>query len=456
MVSLLYHQSTATYLCCLASEPTQSSNAQVDNVISQIDQRGQLAKHSNGNRAKTTTAQRFADQSPLGPKERYVHGLHEPEPEGGVPTTTEKSSEVTVGEALSQPTEKSTDVLRDSTNSIAHDDTIVSDAPRLPLKRSLRAHSWDSSQSSDYAYSEEATMVGASTDRKRNGSDEDDLDTAEDNKHDDDTIEDSIQLEDSRDEVHHSSENQNLDIIELVESESPDEIEIQETQPITEDQDSLNVQDSVDREHGGSSTPLEPAKVLDHKKGKKFGLFAASLGPDTEAVVDSVYIEPPKTLRDLVQKKRRERTQKEEPEERTRYNFRPRRLGRAYAQDSLPASPPVESDTEEGDRPTKLRRMTRSTTTQKQAKRPIPRSKAARKSAWSAMGITPKERPDGTKTKSQIVEVVIPVIDKSSWKSSPSRRQTAVDGIQVTSRSKSVEAEVRDRKKEVAAIVLID
>lgn len=306
------------------------------------------------------------------------------------------------------------EMLHNSTKAGAHGDKIASDTNGRPVERVSRAHSWDSSQGSGYAYSEEAVTAestSAEQDQERHCEDIDqaiDLSNhdAQDNNHEDDGLKDGIQLEDAQRET--SSENQNLGAIELKDFGGPNETDVQKAQPEIEDQDSPDDQNSVEREHGGSCTPLEPARVLHHKKGKRFGLFGASLGPDTELVVESVYVEPLQRHRDLVQKRRRDREQNEDLEKKARYNLRPRRLGRADRQDSLPTRPSIDSDEEPG----RSCRTIRSTTAFKQERKPILRSKAARKTAWSAMGILPIERPHSAKPHRQIVQVVIPVINK--------------------------------------------
>lgn len=382
----------------------RSSDAQDDDVLAQIDQRGNPAIRSYRycHRAKSFIAQNFADQSPLGPKKRSESRLKDPEPVDRTNIqATEKSSEAVIEGVLEQPAEKSTIVLSDSANA--------------------RAHSWDSSQGSDYAYSEAAAAdehTSADQDQERDfevinqAIDLTDFDT-EDTDPEDDTLGDSFQHEDPSAEVHHEIENQKHEVIELEDFGKHNMTDVQKAQPVTEDQGSPDAQISVGRGHGESSTPLEPAEVLSHKKRKRFGLFGVNLGPDIEPLAESVYIEPPQKLRDFLEKRRRDCAQKEEPRKRTRYNLRPRGLDTADDQDPLPTRPSFDMDTGEDEEPTRPRRMTRSMT------KPIPRSRAARKTAWAAMawaamGITPKDEAHETSVYRQTVEVVIPVKSRSA------------------------------------------
>ena len=442
----------------------RSSNAQSDDTLAQINQRGKLVIHLDTYRTKTIVAQQFADQSPLGPKKRHEPEANQPESNRD-DQRSGKCSDETTKETLDEPTDEPIEMLDNSTKAGAHDDKVVSNTTIRPVPRVLRAHSWNSSQGADYAYSEEAATARSTSADQDQERDREDIDQvidlsdfdAEDKDHEDDTPEDSIQLEDPRDEVHHSKGNQNHEVIELEDLKAPDETDIQKAQPVTEDQDSPNTQESVSREHGRSSTPLEPIKVIGHKKRKPFGLFAASLGPDTESVVESVYAEPPQRLRDLVQKRRRERAKEEEPEKRTKYNLRPRRAGRACDQDSSLTRPSVDSDTREDERPTRHPQNTRSMTARKQERKSIPRSRAARKTALSSMGIFPKDKPHRAEPSRRIVQVVIPVTDKSGREFMPTgKSSTAVDEAQIKSGSRSAKVEVPSSRKRVLDVVLID
>lgn len=400
----------------------------------------------------------------MGPKKRHEPGLDQPEPNGDVPRS-EKCSDETAKETLDEPTDKPIEMLDDSTKAGANDDKVVSNTTIRPVLKVLRAHSWDSSQGSDYAYSEEAATAGSTSADQNQERDCEDIDQvidfsnfeAEDKDHEDDASDDRLQLENPRDEVHRSSENQVHGVIELDDFEGPNETNGLEAQSVTNDRESPDAQESAGRGHGGSFTPPEPAKVLDHKKGKRFGLFSASLDPDTEPVEESGHIEPLPRLCDLVQKRRREREQKEASEKRSRYNLRPRQAGRAYERDSLPTGPSDDSNTGEDEKPTRSPQITRPMTARKQERKPILRSRAARKTAWSSMGIFPKDRPHRAESSRRIVQVVIPVIDKSGWEPMPTgKSSTAVDGAQIKSGSRSAKVEVPSSRKRVLDVVLID
>ncbi|KAH0284501.1 hypothetical protein M436DRAFT_63314 [Aureobasidium namibiae CBS 147.97] len=381
-----------------ASEPSGTSDAPSDSILAQIDQR----------------AQEFADQSPLRPKN--------PEPVDRVDIQTMENSSEAV---LEQPAEESAIVLSDSVNARARDDTTVSGITRRPVERIPRAHSWDSSQGSYYAYPEvEAADVhtSAGQDQER----------------------DSKVIDQAPAELHYDVESQNHEVIELENYESHNKADVQKAQPVAKDQDPPNTQQSGGlnngRERNGFSTPLEVTKILSPKKGKRFGLFSARLSADIEPIAKSVYTEPPQRLRNLVNKRRREHEQKQEPEKRTRYNLRPHgQPARNHNGGPILAKRYVEADELDADinirveEPRDGQRRTRSMTTHKEARKPIPRSKAARKTAWSAMGITPRDRPHGARLSRQIVQVAIPKIDRSDWELMAVRTQsTAVNGIQAS------------------------
>jgi hypothetical protein len=63
---------------------------------------------------------------------------------------------------------------------------------------------------------------------------------------------------------------------------------------------------------GTQNERSEPNKALTYRKSRWFGMFAA---PDVDAatVVDSDDTTPPQRLRDLVERRRRERGQKDTP-----------------------------------------------------------------------------------------------------------------------------------------------
>jgi hypothetical protein len=269
--------------------------------------------------------------------------------------------------------------------------------------RFQREHSWDPSQGSDYVYSEdEASDRSTNTDAELEciPETEDDGSLSEDSE--DDVIHEGMtQDEDIHNEEYRTSEprHHNNKVIELDES-NPNEADCQMTQPVTRDLDHSHSPGSDDFDHyrnGESCTPSEPEEIISPQKHKRFGMFAASPLPNIESVADSNHTRPPHRLRDLIEKRRIEREQKETTKKRGRYNLRPRRQPAENDDKGLLVAKYSEangldddtgSDSEEPRRP---RRLTRSMTTNKPARKPIPRSRAARKTAWVAMGIIPND-----------------------------------------------------------------
>lgn len=353
---------------------------------------------------------------------------------------TEESGE-DIEKAPSQLTDKTLDMLSDSTNVEPLDGTIVSDPTRRSIEALPRAHSWDSSQGSEYAYPESGTPDHpTSADSHQKGIDEDidqatDLPSPDIEDRDDDgvvvVVKDKIQREESQDEERNISgvQNDDYEVTELEEFETSNETDDHSARLVTRNQESANIHED--------DSFSEPAGVLDHKKHRRFGLFAVSSDVDTESIADSLYTAPPQRLRDLVKKRRVEREKREAPEKKTRYNLRScRESSRNYEEESMIVDTIIAPEAVE---PERSLRITRSMTTNKPVKKPIPRSEAARKTAWASMGITPKDEPHGMKFNRQVVQVVIPAVDRSS---------KAV--------SRVVRSEVPSGRRQVLDIVLID
>jgi hypothetical protein len=390
-------------------------------------------------RAKTVTAQRFADQSPLKPKEPYEPDSNEPEsdepepPKHTVVLMAERSDEV-VKEKSSQLADKTSEMRSDSTNARSLDSKIVSDSTtRRSVKAFPRAHSWDSSQGSEYAYTEGRTPDHpASADSHQKGIDEDvdqatELSSPDTEDRDDNedvvVVKDKIQREEPRDEEHNITEiqNDNHEVIDLEEFDSP-ETDDQIARLVTRNQDSANIYNDDD------DFSSEPAEVFGRKKRRRFGLFAVSSDLDTQSLTDSLYTKPPQRLEELVKKRRAERETREVPGKKTKYNLRPRREStRNYEGESTISDSKIAPEAVE---PPRSLRITRSMKTREQNKRPIPRHKAARKTAWAAMGITPKDRLHEGESIRQIVQVVIPVIERSDKQESRSVNPEASTGRQ--------------------------
>jgi hypothetical protein len=342
----------------------------------------------------------------------------------------ERSDEA-INKRSSQLVDKTSEMVSDSTNARPFDSKIVSDSTtRRSVEAFPRAHSWDSSQGSEYAYSEGRTPdhpISAESHQK--GIDENideatKLFSADTEDRDDDDIvfvKDKTQREEYQDEERNTSGVQNDDhgVIELEESETSNEADDHLARLVTRNQDSANIHNNDD---GFSS---EPAEVFDHKKRRRFGLFAVSSDLDTESITDSLYTKPPQRLEELVKKRRVEREKREAPEKKTKYNLRPRREStRNYEEESTISDSKIAPEAVE---PPRSLRITRSMKTREQIKRPIPRHKAARKTAWAAR-ITPKDRLHGREFNRQIVQVVIPAVGSSSKTGHRDARPEAPNG----------------------------
>jgi hypothetical protein len=349
----------------------------------------------------TTIAQRFADQSP--PKARRASG---PESNGHtVRKTNEKVDENTVREAPTQPVDPELET-------------------RIP-----RAHSWDPSQGSEYEYSdEEAANDRANPDVEmksiRYDAEYEDDDLTDEDSSAENTPKDIGQdkYEDLQDEVRQRSEAPNHDL-EVIELKNADRTDNQMAQRyVTRDHDQSDSHESdyddIDNNRGLYTNP-EPREASRFQKHKKLGMFAATPAADGEPVAER-YTEPPHRLRDLVERRRVEREQKTLLAKKGRYNLRPRRTmvgdhdNASLVAESFGANktdPEIESEDDEPRRP---RRVTRSMTTNEKAKRVIPRFKAARKTAWEAMGLRPENELHRTKPNRQVAQVVIPATGRSS------------------------------------------
>ncbi|KAH0360880.1 hypothetical protein KCU65_g9083, partial [Aureobasidium melanogenum] len=395
-------------------------------------------------------AQDFANQSPLGP----LKGL-EPGPNAAaVLPSIEQTDARSVRETSDEPTGRpSVEVLDDARSPGAVDGMVVSDTS-MPSAAAVRDHSWDPSQGSDYVYSdEEAEDILKHTKPRQEGlrndinRDDDLYDTGDEDEEAqvDDTAMDTIQDDDTHNEKllgsgaqrelsaetaelvstrvdssvgSEDDDNDNQELIDLV-SPTPASSEEPPTRRTRSSKPSrLGV--------GNHDSSISPGsdEALTRTRKRRFGLFASeprpSIEPDLSELSDDTR---PQRLRDLVKKRAREREEREMAKKKTRYNLRPRRqqdnneasLSRENASMADEAS---ETDSEAQEQYTP-RRVTRSMTI-KSVKKPIPRFKAARKTAWAAMGIVPK---DDTYRRSyrQIVEVAVPkVVDRTTWSSTTS------------------------------------
>jgi hypothetical protein len=412
----------------LADEPPEIANNPSDEVFASGDLEGKSAIHLYRRRAKTNTARQFADQSPLRPTETL-------KPESNdhiVVQTTKRTGRKDVRDAINQPA-----------------DTTLK-------MRSQRAHSWDSSQGSEYEYSDEEATNGPTDpdvemEPVRHDTESEDHDPTDEDSSTDDALEDVLQDEDSQDKVRQRSESYDHDrdhrVIDLENFEDADRTNDQIAQRcVARDHDRSDSRESDydDTEsNGGAYTHPEPRKTSSCQKHKQFGMFAASPAADTEPVAER-YMEPPQRLRDLVERRRMERKQQEPLAKKGRYNLRPRRQSEHDDKDLLGAkyseANELDADIEsEGEEPRRSHRITRSMMKNKHSRRVVPRSRAARKTAWVAMGIVPTDEPHGREPNRQVVQVVIPATDEFDKES-----------------SRRVVAEAHNRGKQVLDMILID
>jgi hypothetical protein len=333
---------------------------------------------------KTTAAGQFADQSPLG----------------------SMLNAQTIMQTTESPADRpSEELLEGSTNTEAPDDETIDEGTRQSVEVVQRAHSWDPSQDSDYTYSEDEKASDGPiniNDNSDQDMDLDDADTGDAALSNQDPAKENVAKR-PREEEQQTSEDHDSDHGMF----EPDQVE--------------DTSDSSGEPNlgGTQNERSEPNKALTYRKSRRFGMFAA---PDVDAatVVDSDDTTPPQRLRDLVRKRRQQRGQKGSPKKKDRYNLRPRRQPAGDLHErSLVARSFVEADESdtgietEDEEPRRPHRMTRSGTVHKQAKKIIPRSRAARKTAW-VLRRTPTgdERPEKNLSR-QVVEVVIPAVHGS-------------------------------------------
>ncbi|KAG2170048.1 hypothetical protein VTO58DRAFT_108466 [Aureobasidium pullulans] len=343
---------------------------------------------------------------------------------------------------------------------------------RVGFQRVLRAHSWDSSQGSDYVYSD-----GETENDKRNVTrisdravehnegqsdmiDNDDFPTDDSEEHElmrhqaQDQNETQIEelartgSESSDDLTGNRTSSQLIDLISPVRSEeSEDEILFLESRLF-----SKSATNQMSDDHDPFMSPK--SDINPHRKRhKRFGMFASQpIAANSETVVDLTQEEPPQKQRlgSIMKKRRREQDHTDTPTKakRNKYNLRPRTgiatfsdrgtsrgvqarrprstISQEFAnelEDALNAhrrqtrsmsAKKNEFDNELKDALNSHGCQTRSTPAKKNEK-VNPRHRAARKTAPAAMGLTIKE---DTARKRQTVQVVIPEtdIDRSAYR----------------------------------------
>lgn len=343
---------------------------------------------------------------------------------------------------------------------------------RVRFQRVLRAHSWDSSQGSDYVYSD-----GERENDKRNVTRISDK-AVEHNEGQSNVLEnDDFPIDDSREHElmrHQAQDQKETQIEELgrTGSESSDGLTgdqtssqlIDLTSPViseeSEDevlfldsrQSSRSAMNKMSDEPDPFMSPKSDANP-DRKRHKRFGMFASQpVTADNEPILDLTEEEPAQKqrLRSIMKKRRREQDHTDTPTKakRNKYNLRPRTetatfsdkgtsrgvqamrprstTSREFEKELRDALNPHrrqtrsmsakknEFDNELKDALNAHRRQTRSMSVKKNEK-VIPRHTAVRESASAAMGLTLKE---DTARKRQRVQVVIPEtdIDRSAYR----------------------------------------
>ncbi|KAH0031558.1 hypothetical protein KCU78_g2797, partial [Aureobasidium melanogenum] len=406
-----------------AAPPPPIDNGSNDELLERINRR----------------AQEFAEQSPLGPLESLEDAANP------LPSIEQRDRETS-----DEPTGRSSlGVPDDATDIGAIDSVAVMGTGRTSTTVAIREHSWDPSQGSDYVYSDEEAVNGLEhakpiyeSLRNDNDQDEDLHDTDDEDKEsqvdktqDDETYDGGHIISDVQRETndgtaelfstHEGSpvsskddndDNNNREVIDLV---SPSSCSSEEP-PIRRTRSS---RPSIYSLRNGFDVTTSPG--FDEtwpRKTRPFGLFASnakpSIEPDRELSDDT----PPRRLRDLVRKRAREREEREIAKKKIRYDLRPRRQQDnnevSLSRGNASMAERLDSETDDAEGP---RRVTRSMTARTESlKKPIPRFKAARKSAWP---LVPKDNSYRRKSAGQIVQVIVPkVVDRSTWSSTPSPR----------------------------------
>lgn len=421
-----------------------------DELLKKINGRGNdLLLSEAVNYTDMDTAESFANQSPLRSKQTFEREFDAANPATVLPSIEDHSDaslrrmpdDRSNSEAPGEPSDRISIELRDgaiNTEAVG----LAEDADRTSNAVVIkREHSWDPSQGSDYVYSDEEAESGLKNDSYQQDNDlldvrDEDQESQTDDAgmgktqngtHDKEQLIDQVQRETSDGTAELVSteegpsvgfEDDNENLQEVVDLTSP--IWFSSEEPPSRRPRSSRL-DFSDRD---SSTSSEPNGALNRTRKRRFGLFASStrpiVDPDLSELSDDAR---PRRLHDLVLKRRREKAERGLATKRARYNLRPRQQQESYSKDSLSSrgnvsadnfASEIDSETQEVQAP---RRITRSMASRKSVKRPIPRFKAARKSAW------PLVPSDNTyrRPSRQIVQVVVPkIIDRSTWGVPPS------------------------------------
>lgn len=344
--------------------------------------------------------------------------------------------------SIEEPSDRpSVEVIDNDTSSGAVDGGVVKAISRPST--AVREHSWDPSQGSDYVYSDEEVrdrlkyanhqQAGLRNDSNRDNDLSDDGDEDEDPQIDeDDDIRDEEQpgsearreLNDKT--VEHVNQHEKSSVSSedgdargVIDLTSPAHLSSEEPPLRTTRSSRPSRQLFGDR---GPSTSPESDEPITRTRKRRFGMFASEPSSSMEADFDELSDgTPPRRLRDLVRERARKRNENDAVTKKARYNLRPRQQQQSYNKASRSGGSISMADelASETDREAKEqhtpRRITRSITTQRSAKKPIPRWKAARKTAWSAMGIVPKDDTNRRSYQKSVAVVIPEIVNRSTW-----------------------------------------
>ncbi|KAG9654737.1 hypothetical protein KCU64_g7014, partial [Aureobasidium melanogenum] len=395
-------------------------------------------------------AQQFANQSPLGPLKSLGDAAN------ALPSI-EQPDDRRDRETSDEPTRRSSVGVPDDTLDIgAIDSVAVMGTGRTSTTDAIREHSWDPSQGSDYVYSDEEAVNGLEHAKPMHESPSNDNDQDED-LHDTDDEDKQSQIDKTQDDDTHDGGHLISDVQRGTSDSIADLVSTHEDSSVgsEEDDDRQQIIDLTTPTRLSSEEPpiretrsfrpstyelrdrvpsVSPARdeAPTRTKKNRFGLFASDPRPIIEPYLSELSDEPrPQRLRDLVRKRAREKEERDSATKKARYNLRPRRLQQSYSKSSLYGGTRAitdelahEANSEAEERPPP-RRITRSTLTKKEsAKKPIPRFRAARKSAWL---LVPKDDTSTSRREFSrpVVEVVVPkIVDRSTWGVTQSARSS--------------------------------
>lgn len=409
-------------------------------------------------RADGGTAQEFANQSPLDPLKIFEPTSDAASAVPSIEQPGDGRDRETSDEPIDRPSVEEPD---DAIDIGANDSVAVLATGRNSTTNAIREHSWDPSQGSDYVYSDEeaddglshANLQGEGLDNSIPDAGDEDEESHIDDAGINEIRNDIHDEQHLRSEAQRESDDETAELIrtriDLSSGSEDDNDDTQEVIDLTSPIRSSGEEPSIERifsskpykldlETHDSSTS-ERKENSSRTKKRRFGLFASRPSPSIEVEPELSDEEPPRRLRDLVRERAREKEEREVAKKKARYNLRPRQQQNNY--DKTPLSrnnapiaeyPDLETD-DEAEEHQASRRITRSMTINTSARKPIPRWKAARKTAWVT-----KDDAQRRRLSHHIVQIVVPkTVDRSIWGSVPSsmptpqterRRSSTVDG----------------------------